>query len=282
MPEYSAIYENAVDRTQSSYASCSAQEQKMMKQILEEMAKTGYSYTLEQVWLSDFKGVPVGIDQFICDNYYMGQTNSEGAQVYPFWRQTFRNIFDKGNKYNEIILSGATRLGKSSSMVTILCYMLYRLMLYRNPHEYFHKKEVSRFTIAFANLTKDLAYGVAYREYQDTLREIPWFCDHGRFSRSDRNFYYIPEGDKIDIVAGSDAANFLGMQIWAAGLDEVSFAKSGIKDVNIAKAHMKGLYDTVNARISGTFRLGGEVYGKLLSCSSKNQDNDFLSGHIET
>lgn len=64
-------------------------------------------------------------------------------------------------------------------------------------------------------------------------------------------------------------------------IDEINFAKSGVKDINIAKAHMKNIYDTVNARISGTFRIGGEVYGKLIAASSKNQDNDFLSDHIE-
>ncbi len=64
-------------------------------------------------------------------------------------------------------------------------------------------------------------------------------------------------------------------------LDEVSFSKAGVKDINVAKAHMKKLYDTVNARISGTFRLNGEVYGKLIASSSKNQDDDFLSDHIE-
>lgn len=418
MPEYSAIYETAIDRITSSYATCSKAEQKLMKQILEEMATTGYSYTLEQIWLSDFKGIPVSIDEFICSPVYLGSVNRNGEAVYDFWRQTFRDIFNAGNRYNEICLSGATRVGKTSSMTTIMAYMLYRLMLYRNPHEYFKKKEVSRFTLAFANLTKDLAYGVAYREFQDTLKEVQWFNEHGKFSRSDRNFYYMPEGDKIDIVAGSDSSNFLGMQIWACltgdtlintdngikslhelyevnnecsikqfngpscnspvvltkyvkqtvviwsgkahlegtldhrimlydgtyctlceitpgmllmstsyssieithvtyrlykepvpvydvvnmvpnhnflirfgnndivshncAMDEVSFAKSGVKDIALAKQHMKKLYDTVNARISGTFRISGEVYGKLIASSSKNQDNDFLSEHIET
>jgi len=64
-------------------------------------------------------------------------------------------------------------------------------------------------------------------------------------------------------------------------MDETNFAKAGVKDIGIAKAHMKNLYDTVNARISGTFRLNGEVYGKLIASSSKNTDSDFLSDHIE-
>ena len=155
-------------------------------------------------------------------------------------------------------------------------------MLYKNPHEYFKKKQVSKFTLAFANLTKDLAEGVAFREFNDTLKNSKWFCDHGVFSKSDRNFYYIPEGDKIDILPASDAAHVLGMQLWCCLMDETNFAKAGVKDINKAKAHMKKLYDAVNARISGTFRLNGNVYGKLVASSSKNTDSDFLSDHIET
>lgn len=428
----SVDYTGVAERIQAVYHSCSKQEQAQLLKILQEMSITGESETLERIWLADFKEVPVSIDQFICDPYYLGETNRNGDAVYPFWKETLRDIFNHGNQYNEIILSGATRIGKTSTAISIGAYMLYRLMLYKNPHEYFKKKQVSKFTIAFANLTDSLARGIAYREYNDTLRNSGWFCDRGRFSRSERNFYYIPEGDKIDIVAASDATQLLGMQTWfclvgntkiltsdgcctleeacnsyqeivqldnhgklinciapvvltkyvsdtikitledgsaiegtpehpmlltngsykalgeltkddnilvfnigevdqgsiekadiheiskiekihyenpipvydvinagdhhnfavMAGqsimiahncvMDETNFAKTGVKDINIAKNHMKKLYDTVNARISGTFRIRGEVYGKLVASSSKNSDSDFLSTHIET
>lgn len=274
-------YQDTLNRIQGVYNSCSELEKKELRRIIEEVSLHGYSQTLETLWLSDFKEVPVSIDEFICNDYYLGLTNRSGQAVYPYWKQTAHNIFSAGNRYSEIVLSGATRIGKTSTMTIIMAYMLYRLMLYRNPHEYFKKKEVSRFTIAFANLTMKLAEGVCYREFNDTLKECPFFNDHGRFSRSERNFYYIPEGDKIDIIAGSDASMFLGMQIWAAAIDECNFAKSGVKDIGIAKSTMKKLYDTINARISGTFRLNGEVYGKMITSSSKNTDCDFLSSHIE-
>ena len=253
-------YGEVLQRIQNVYASCSAQEQVELTKILEEVALKGYSETFERVWLQDFKEIPVSIDQFICDDYYMGQVNRQGNAIYPYWRQFFRNIFNAGNKYNEIVLTGATRVGKTSSSIVVGCYMLYRLMLYRNPREYFQKKEISRFSIIFANLTKELAMSVAYREFNDTLKACPWFMERGKVSASDRNFYYIPEGDLIEIIPVSDSAQALGKQAWFVCIDETNFAKSGVKDIEKAKAHMKDLYDTVNARISGTFRLNGEVY----------------------
>lgn len=66
-----------------------------------------------------------------------------------------------------------------------------------------------------------------------------------------------------------------------AFIDECNFAKSGVKDINKAKVSMKALYDTINARISGTFRRNGEVFGKMVTASSKNTDSDFLSDHIK-
>ena len=87
-------------------------------------------------------------------------------------------------------------------------------MLYRNPHEYFKKKGVSKFTIGFANLTKELAMSVCYREFNDTLKMSPWFCERGSFTRSDRNFYYVPEGDKIEILPASSGEQLLGKQVW--------------------------------------------------------------------
>lgn len=281
MAEYSAIYEDAIDRITSVYASCSKAEQKLLMDILTEMSQTGYSYTLEKVWLSDYREIPVGIDIFLNDPYYLGETNNFGENIYPFWRTMMNEVFNAGNQYNEIILSGATRIGKTSTAVTMMAYMLYKLMLYRNPHQYFSKKAISKFTLGFANLTKELATSVGFREFNDTLRAVPWFMDHGSVTRSDRNFYYLPEGDKIEIIPASDGAQLLGKQLWACIVDEMNFAKSGIKDIAVAKQHMKGLYDTINARISGTFRIGGEVYGKLIAASSKNQDNDFLSDHID-
>ena len=73
----------------------------------------------------------------------------------------------------------------------------------------------------------------------------------------------------------------IGISHNCCALDEVNFLKAGTKDVNLGKQHMRSLYNTANARITGTFRLRGEVYGKLFVCSSKNTDDDYLSDHIE-
>lgn len=276
------ITDDLPERIQKIYNTATEDEKKYLLQILQELSDTGYSKTYQDIWLADYKEIPVDINTFIESETYLGKTNRCGQSVYPFWRNTMNEIFDAGNKYHEIILTGATRIGKSSTGITITAYMLYRLMCLRNPQKYFNKKEISIFSILFFNITKDLARGVAYREFNDTLKESPWFNAHGTFSDSDRNFYYIPEGGRITIDYGSDAAHGLGKQVFVGFLDECNFSKAGVKDVNKAKKHMKETYDTITARVKGTFKHGGEVFGKIIAISSKNADSSFMEDHVAT
>ena len=211
-------YEDIISRINDIYDNCSAIEQMQFLKILEELSDKGYSQTLEQIYLVDFKEVPVSIDRFLSDPYYLGESNDCGNQIYPGWWDVYHSVFDNSRDIYEVILSGATRIGKTSTTVSMMCYMTYLLMCYRNPQRYFGLKEVSRCTIAFANLTKDLAEGVAFREYNDTLHKSPWFCERGTFTNSVRKPVYIPNGNQIELVAASDAAHVLGMQLFAACL----------------------------------------------------------------
>lgn len=403
------------ERIKSIYSNMNPQEQYYLREILSELAATGTSKTYDEIWLNDYKEIPVDINTFIESEFYLGATNDRGRRVFPYWRNVFNDIFAEQNKYEECFFTGATRIGKTSSAITVGLYMLYWLQCLRDPQRYFKKKDISIFSILFFNITKEMAAGVAFREFNDTIKGSPWFNQHGTFSKSDRNFYYIPEGGKISIDYGSDASHGLGKQVFcvtgdtqiltsdgpksiaslentianlgqyessgtiiykpgfvcktkyvtetvkieledgsifegtpehlvmlgdgtykALGelensdmlkiahndilipikqseiityanaipvydvveaipnhnfiiasnsyivahncgfMDEMNFAKAGIKDINKAKKHMKDLYNTISARVKGTFRMNGEVYGKILAVSSKNSDNDFM------
>lgn len=268
-------------RIAAIYNTCSNEEQRYLMTILNELSESGESETYKTLWLSDYKEIPVDLDTFLSDDLYLGKITRNGAAIYPYWRTALHDIFDAGNKYQECIFTGATRIGKTSTAITATLYMLYKLMCLRDPQEFFGKKDVSQFTILFFNLTLDLARSVAFREFNDTLKASPWFCKHGTFTNSKENFYYIPEGGKISIDVGSEASHGLGQQIFCGFIDEVNFAKAGIKDINKAKERVKAVYDTVVARVQGTFRQHGEVFGKVFAVSSKKTDSDFMEEHTQ-
>lgn len=64
-------------------------------------------------------------------------------------------------------------------------------------------------------------------------------------------------------------------------MDEMNFSRAGIKDVTKAKQIMKDTYNTVSARVKGTFRKNGEVHGKIFAVSSKKSDSDFLETYVD-
>ena len=229
--------EELINRIKNIYTSCDPAEQEVLMQILRELAETGESPTYEQVWLADYKELPVDIDTFLNSDTYLGKTNRNGASVFPFWRKELHNVFDAGNKYYEWILTGATRIGKTSTAISGAAYMLYRLMCLRDPQKYFGKKEVSKFSILFFNITKDLASSVSFREFNDTLKESPWFCSHGSFSRSEDKFTYIPEGGKIIITNGSSGAHALGQQVFCLVGDTKIQTADGVRALETVANH---------------------------------------------
>ena len=252
-------YEDIISRIQGIFDQSTPLEQKHFIKILEELSDKGYSETLDTLYLVDFKEVPVSIDRFLCDPEYLGESNDCGNQIYPGWWDAFHGVFDPQRDIYEVILTGATRIGKSSTCVSMMAYMTYLLMCYRNPQKYFGLKEVSRATIAFANLTKDLALGVAYREYHDTLLRSPWFMNHGTKNNSATRPIYIPEGNQIEIVAASDSAHVLGMQLWACLIGSTRIiTKQGIMSLHelcgnsvdvLQYNYFTNSYDYANAQV---------------------------------
>ena len=59
-----------------------------------------------------YESVPVDIDTFLNDPYYLGQTYDEGRAVYPYWREALHKIYPNPlySPYEEICLSGDTEV----------------------------------------------------------------------------------------------------------------------------------------------------------------------------
>lgn len=278
MSEY-IDYDDVIKRVKAFWATSNDAEKSALRQILFEIADRGESPTYEDIWLADYKEIPVDIDTFLDDNQYLGIANNGGQSIYPFWRQCMEQIFHAGNKYEEVFFTGATRTGKSSTGVTCTAYMLYKLMCLKNPQRYFQKKDISKFSILFFNLTLKLSRGVGFQEFNNLLRSSPWFVDHGTFSNESIQ-RYIPEGNRIEITFGSDASQALGQQVFCGFMDELNFSRAGVKDVQKSKEHMSSLFTTVTDRVKGTFRMNGEVYGKIFAISSKRSDSDYMEEYI--
>lgn len=225
-------------KIQSIYNDCNDEEKQILIDILTELSQYGESETYKNLWLEDYKEIPVDLDTFLCNDRYLGKVTRNGEGIYPYWKTAMHQIFDAGNKYHECMFTGATRIGKSSTAITCTAYMLYRLMCLKDPQKFFNKKEESKFSILFFNVTKELSRGVAFREFNDTLAASPWFMEHGTLSKSERDFYYIPEGGKVVIDFGSDVSHSLGKQIFCLVGDTRIYTEHGI--CTIEQAYRSG------------------------------------------
>lgn len=252
-------------KIQSIYNDCNDEEKQILIDILTELSQYGESETYKNLWLEDYKEIPVDLDTFLCNDRYLGKVTRNGEGIYPYWKTAMHQIFDAGNKYHECLFTGATRIGKSSTGITCAAYMLYRLMCLRDPQKFFNKKGESKFSLLFFNVTKELAQSVAYREFNDTLAASPWFMEHGTLSKSERNFYYIPEGGKIVIEAGSDVAHSLGKQIFCLVGDTRIYTEHGIS--TIEQAYRSGCRNVLSYDCSSE---------KYVPC-----DGIILSGYVQ-
>lgn len=269
-------------RIKRIYNECSPEEQSILLKILEEIGETGVSPTYENIWLQDYKEIPVDKYTFLTDSEFLGESNNQGKTIYPAWMNTMLELERTGNKYYEIALTGATRTGKTSTAVSDALYHLYRMMCLKDPQAYFGLKSVTTISIFFFNITQTLAKSVAYREFLKTIETSRWFNAHGTWTKSTVQPVYVPEGGLISIKYGSDSSHALGEASAIVIFDECNFAAAGIKDVNKAKERMKEKYDTLVARVTGTFVRHGEVFGRLYILSSKRSDSDFMEEYIQT
>lgn len=243
-------YNEVLHRIKSIYSSVSKDEQIILLKILEEISETGESETYENLWLADYKEIPVDKYTFLTDERYLGKSNDNGQAIYPVWMDVMLELEKTKNQYYEIVFTGATRTGKTSTAVSDACYQLYKMMCLRDPQKYFGLKSVTTISFFFFNLTATLARGVAYRELNDTISVSPWFMEHGKMSKSESHPCYIPEGGLISIEYGSDASHALGKATYCLSGDTYIRTLDGVKrlDSLIDKNVYVLQYDASNNR----------------------------------
>lgn len=203
-------WEEVIQRIKNSYDNFSKEEQHVLKTIVQEIAEYGQSPTYENIWLADFKEIPVDKYTFLTSSEYLGSSNNNGSAIYPAWMDTMLELEKAGNQYTEIVFTGATRTGKTSTAVSDAAYMFYWLMCLKDPQSYFGLKSVTNISIFFFNITQTLAKGVAFKEFNTLLANSPWFLKHGHMNASEATPTYIPDNPLITIEYGSDASHALG------------------------------------------------------------------------
>lgn len=269
----------------------SPEEKELTLKILNDYITEGKSNTLDTLILEDYAEVPVDIETFV-DNYdYLGNAwhdASGNSKLYPYWRKELKKLFPNNldTTVNNAIFSGSRGRGKSEICVLLVAYLLHRILCLKNPIEFFHLKATEKIVFAFMNIKLDLAEEIATSKFQNTIKSSPWFLRHGTLEGRTKKIWvpqkYVnkngEEQEVIDIKIGSQADDLIGLPVYCAFFDEISFIKNKSIDEQKKKA-----YDMIDTAIGGMktrFVHKGKNPTLLMLASSKRSDKSFLEEHM--
>ena len=195
------------------FEALSDEERSAVLQIMNEIADKGSSDKYTDILYQDYKEIPVDILTFIKDPRYLGKAwhLSDGeCKLYPYWEDKLQELFPDNisTSVNNFILSGARGLGKSEIAVTVMAYLMYRVMCLKNPLEYFGLKPTERIAFSFMNITEALAYDIGVSKFQNTIQMSPWFMERGTLSGKKDLVWNPPP--YINIIIGSQPRHVIG------------------------------------------------------------------------
>ena len=243
---------------------------------------SGESKIYDNLKYSDYQEIPVDIETFLDDNNYLGNAwhDIEGnSKLYPFWRSKLKQLFPDNltTSVNTFIESGARGLGKSEIAIAIACYLMYRIMCLKNPIEFFHLKPTEKICFAFMNIKLSLAEDIGISKFQNTVKLSPWFMTRGTIEGR-TNLKWVPP-DYISIIIGSQADDLIGLPIYFAFFDEISFMRN--QDIDKQKEKAINMIDTAIGGMKTRFIFKGINPTLLTLASSKRSEKSFLEEHIK-
>ena len=262
-------------------------ERELALSILKEYSETGSSKQLTDMVLEDYEEVPVDILTFVDDYNYLGNAwhDAEGkSKLYPYWRKELVKIFPDNltTTVNNGIFSGSRGRGKSEICILIAAYLLHRILCLKNPVAYYHLKPTEKIVFAFMNIKLALAEEIGIAKFQNTIQSSPWFMEHGQLEGRTKKLW-VPkkfnDQEAIDIKIGSQADDLIGLPIFFAFFDEVSFQRN--QDVEKQKQKANDMIDTAIGGMKTRFVHNGKNPTFLALASSKRSDKSFLEEHMK-
>jgi len=177
-----------------------------------------------------------------------------------------------------VVLTGSIGTGKSTIALYALCYIQYRLMILRNPWQYFELAESNKMTISFFNLNKTLGDSRGFSKMQSFMVKSPWFREHASHISTTVHGTELEFALIKYVLASPNSRGFgiIGEDIVAGILDEVDSPIESIKQ----KEKVLETYNATSLRFKNRFASKGRSLGKLFIVSSKQDELSFIETFI--
>lgn len=224
------------------------------------------------VELVGYDYIPIGINEFLDNNDYLGQFYGSGT--YPIWRDVLGQIFPTpySSPWSEIIFEGCVGSGKSSAAIAGSLYDLYKLLCIKNPRELFGILPTKKIMFQIFNATLSLADDAIWSTMNTILVDSPFFKEQLAIAKSNRNNDTLfPK--RIDFNVGSRSTHALGHDTFEAILDEMNF------QTKVSEQAYKNYNNIVSRQESRFMMKGGTIPGHTWLISSADTENSFLEVH---
>lgn len=261
----------------------SEEEKKEHRTTVKEANLKDLSY-LSYLWEYEDKGIykeyPVDIETFIHDPKYLG--NIYHGNIFPIWEKLLKEVYPAPliTRYDEIIISAATRSGKSTSSAISMLYEIYKLLCMVDPAGYYLGKSTGRLVIGLLSFSEDNIKKYV-KDIENGLTISPFFKDRVPKELSMSN---ITKGgthitDNIILSAGSSETRLTGGDLFCCVADEANIKPKNAAEADFVSDRIK-MWDDVIDRKTATLSKAPAMSGILWMVSSPTENNDVINERI--
>ena len=236
----------------------------------------------EMVGRDLYKEYPVDMKTFIHDPYFLGTIYSE--IIFPIWEETLCEIYPAPfcKKYNEALLSCATRSGKSTTIIISALYEMYLLLCMVSPSRTLGLKNSANMTFVFLSKDNPTACSQLGEDMHKGLTLSPYFHDvitnNLSFSNLDKKGVQVT--DNILLKAGSTVNVITGTDLIFGCLDEANMPSPKIAAEQLVDVRTQ-LYTAMVDRRNSTYTNAPGLTGMIWLTSSPMDEGDVIGERID-
>jgi hypothetical protein len=221
----------------------------------------------------------VPIREWVNNPYYVGGSVNT---LFPYWKRALIEVFESKEKINQVILTGAQGVGKTTFALLLILRKLYELSCYENVARLFNLDAISRIAFAYLSVTKDQAMNSGFAKLTEWIDDIPYFRENFKRKQGLDSALIWPD-ERIFVTVGSTHNHFIGLDMIGAILDEANFRETSASkdnDYNVNKKVLR-LYSQVITRSQTRFIVNGVNHSLAILVSSSTHEGSFTEEVIQ-
>ena len=211
-----------------------------------------------------FESVPVDIETFVKDPYYLG--NIYGETIFPIWLERLKEVYPDPIRTTGTFLSvgGAIGVGKSRFSTIVSLYDYYKFSLIKDPTKFLRLDPTTVYVNRYFNVSMAKAKETFIDPIETAFSLSPYFKElHARLGGK--------YGHGIRFKTGSKPKHALSEAIITCVISEVNFFEKGMALDLIA---------TIASRLDSRMQMGMGILNHVILDSSDTEEDSAVEDFI--